>query len=121
MSFRNSTNRRMMLRKMAKKIKFHIFRFHPTFSMLSREVVSVKKCKKYLCCNLFWVLQKYLYFDWASPVKLLEDPEQIATQIIFVFLVTLDLYIKHTKSRTKSEDTKFDLCQCIALTHVLPL
>ena len=54
-----------MLRKMAKKIKFHIFRFRPTFSMLSRKVVSLQKCKKYLCCNLFWVLQKYLYFDWA--------------------------------------------------------
>ena len=54
-----------MLRKMAKKIKFHIFRFRPTFSILSRKVVSLQKCKKHLCCNLFWVLQKYLYFDWA--------------------------------------------------------
>ena len=66
MSFRNSIKRRVILRKMAKKIiKFHIFRFRPTFSMLSRMVVSLQKCKKHLCCNLFWVLQKYLYFDWA--------------------------------------------------------
>ena len=60
-----------MLRKMAKKKKkkkknkFHIFRFRPTFSMLSRKVVSLQKCKKHLCCNLFWVLRKYFYFDWA--------------------------------------------------------
>ena len=54
-----------MLRNKAKKIKFHIFRFHPTFSMLSRKVVSLQKYKKHLCCNLFWVSQKYLYFDWA--------------------------------------------------------
>ena len=47
-----------------------------------------------------------------SPVILKEDPPQIATQIIFTFLGTLDLYIKHTKSRTKSEDMKFEFFQC---------
>ena len=35
-----------MLQKMAKKIKFHIFRFRPTFSMLSRKVVSLKKMQE---------------------------------------------------------------------------
>ena len=68
MSFRNSIKRRMI--KWPKKIKFHIFRFRPTFSMLSRKVVSLQKCKKHLCCNLFWVSQKYLYFDWAIIGKI---------------------------------------------------
>ena len=43
-----------------------------------------------------------------SPVKLWEDPGQIATQIIFAFSTSLDPYYKHTKSRIKSENMKFD-------------
>ena len=44
----------------------------------------------------------------SSPVKWLEDPKQIATQILFWFSITLDLYYKHTKSIPESEDMKFD-------------
>ena len=47
--------------------------------------------------------------SWTdSPVKLWEDPGQIATQIIFTFLTSLDPYYKHTKSRIKWENMKFD-------------
>ena len=45
-----------------KKIKFHIFRFCPTFDMLYLNVYHVQKCKKHLCCNLFWVPTQ---FDWT--------------------------------------------------------
>ena len=71
-----------MLRKMAKKIKIHIFRFRPTFSMLSEKVDSLQKCKKHLCCNLFWLLQKYLYFDWAIyvPFKIISAHMRRANQ-----------------------------------------
>ena len=61
-------------------------------------------------------------FNIFSPVKLLEDLEQIATQNHICILVTLiDLYIKHAKSRAKSEDMKFDFYLCFGLTHILPL
>ena len=43
------------------------------------------------------------------PVKLWEDPGQNATQIIFAFLTSSDPYYKDTKSRIKSENTKFFL------------
>ena len=43
-----------------------------------------------------------------SPVKLSEDPKQIATQILFAFLTILDLYCKHANSIPKSENMKFD-------------
>ena len=51
-----------MIIKHAKKIKFHIFRFYPTFDMLHLNVYLVQKCKKHLCCNLFWVPTQ---FDWT--------------------------------------------------------
>ena len=53
------------------------------------------------------------YDSLNSPVKLLEDPKQIATQILFAFLTILDLYYKHTKSIPKSENMKFDFFHCL--------
>ena len=49
-----------------------------------------------------------------SPVKLLEDPKQIATQILFALLTILDLYCKHTKSIPKSKNMKFDFFHCLS-------
>ena len=50
-------------KKKKKKIKFHIFRFCPTFDMSYLNVYLHQKCKKktkkHLCCNLFWVKVKY--------------------------------------------------------------
>ena len=48
-----------------KKIKFRIFRFCPIFDMLYLNVYLVQKCKKHLCCNLFWVRTQ---FDWTNTI-----------------------------------------------------
>ena len=55
-----------------------------------------------------------------SPVKLLEDPKQIATQILFAFLTILDLYCKHTKSISKSENMKLDFFAVLVLKEISP-
>ena len=52
-----------------------------------------------------------------SPVKLWEDPGQIATQIIFAFLTSVDPYYKHTKSRIVSENMKFDFFTIFVLNY----
>ena len=54
-----------------KLIKFHIFRFYPTFDMLYLNVYRVQKCKKHLCYNLFWVPTSLTgLFDAGVPVYL---------------------------------------------------
>ena len=53
--------RKKKKKKKKKKIKFHIFRFCPTFDMSYLNVYSHQKCKKKkkrLRCNLFWVKVK---------------------------------------------------------------
>ena len=39
-----------------------LVKFCPTFDMLYLNVYLVQKCKKQLCCNLFWVPTQ---FDWT--------------------------------------------------------
>ena len=60
------------------------------------------------------------WVSYNSPVKLLEDPKQIATQIPFAFLAILYLYYQHTKSTTKSENMKFDFFHCLGFEGILP-
>ena len=50
------------------KLKFHIFQFCRTFDMLYLNVYLVQKCKKHLCCNLFWVPTQ---FDWTRRTALI--------------------------------------------------
>ena len=49
-------------KKKRKNFKFRIFRFCPTFDMLHLKVNLVQKCKRHLCCNLFWDPTQ---FDWT--------------------------------------------------------
>ena len=63
--------------------------------------------------NIFEGFLTYMGMSAISPVKLLEDPKQIATQILFA-LTMLDLYYKHTKSIPKSENMKFDFFHCLS-------
>ena len=62
-----------MLAKTQKKkknqIKFHIFRFRPTFDMSYLNVYPHQKCKKHLCYNLFWVKVKYRWFGWTITIS----------------------------------------------------
>ena len=55
-----------------------------------------------------WSSNFALYPDIFSPVKLCGNPKQIATEMIFAFLNKINIQIKHIKSRTKSENMKFD-------------
>ena len=61
-----------------------------------------------------------MLFVVSSPVKLLEDPKQIATQILFAFLTSLDLDCKHTKSIPKLENMKFDFFHCLGFEGISP-
>ena len=55
---------------------------------------------------LFQSENTYIYI--VSQVNIQEDPNQIVTECFFAHITSLDLYFKHTKSRTKSENMKFD-------------
>ena len=56
--------------------------FCPTFDMLYLNVLNVQKCKKHLCCNLFWVPTQ---FDWTRYATIINHSLPISLRgLIFL-------------------------------------